>query len=171
MSMPLYLHGPPLASQIWSTSFILNDARCSGSDAAAMKYLLIRASAATRPTNSSTTAVIAGLPPSRSYNDFSLAGAPLTAPHTPTRTIKKLANCIFILRGGAGDPQLSHAVLQRGPLHPKPNRRAIRSAENPFRIFKGGQDVLTISLFQRIVLPRSCGCRANFELTPVYPQY
>src|SRR5579859_6689416 len=64
--LPLYLHGPPLAWQIWSTRFILNFASRFGSEAVCLKKPLIRLSAATRPTNSSTTAVIAFLPPSRS---------------------------------------------------------------------------------------------------------
>src|SRR5437867_12626873 len=71
MFLPLYLHGPPLASQIWSTRFPLNFFRRAASDAVAAKKPLIRLSPATRPTNSSTTAVIAFLPPRRSYSDFS----------------------------------------------------------------------------------------------------
>src|SRR5438105_4633084 len=67
MFLPVYLQGPPAASQIWLTRFVLNLASLFGSDAVALKKLLIRASPAQRPTNSSTTAVIAFLPPRLLY--------------------------------------------------------------------------------------------------------
>src|SRR5713101_2186590 len=58
---PVYLHGPPDASQIWFTRFILSLAISVWA-----KNALMRVSAATRATNSSTTAVIASFLPSRS---------------------------------------------------------------------------------------------------------
>src|SRR5216684_871446 len=66
MDLPAYVQGPPPAWQIWSTRFPLNVAIRFGSEAVNAKNLLILASAATFATNSSTTAVMAFLPPSRS---------------------------------------------------------------------------------------------------------
>src|SRR6185295_6685251 len=84
MVWPLYVQGPPVASQIWSTSMVLS----CGMFASA-KRLLMRASPATLPMKSSTTAVIAGLPPSRSYRGFfSIVAESCPAqPAASTRTV------------------------------------------------------------------------------------
>src|SRR5215471_8069105 len=88
MSFPVYLQGPPLASQIWSTSLALKE----GTSVLAKKRLM-RRSAATRATKSSTTAVIAGLPPRRSYNDFGPVAICSPVVAQPTR-IPKLSTPI-----------------------------------------------------------------------------
>src|SRR5215510_14386445 len=59
------MHGPPLAWQICCTS-----RNFSRGILVLAKNPLIRRSRATLPTNSSTTAVMAGRPPSRSYSVF-----------------------------------------------------------------------------------------------------
>ena len=52
MDFPLYLQGPPAASQIWSTRFFLNFASFAGSATSALKNVeLIFASAATLPNS------------------------------------------------------------------------------------------------------------------------
>src|SRR6516164_8284592 len=67
-------------------------------------------------------------------------------------------------RGRAGDTQLSHAVLQCSALHPQTNRRAVRPAEHPTRIAKNGQNVLSLGLFQRVVLLWAARRCARFQL-------
>src|SRR5215468_10844565 len=63
--MPVYLHGPPVASQICSTSFISRPARSVWAN-----MPLIRLSLATRcSTKSLTTRAIASFLPSRSYSE------------------------------------------------------------------------------------------------------
>ena len=49
MLLPLYLQGPPVASQIWSTSLALKLASRLGSAAVCLKNALIRLSAASGP--------------------------------------------------------------------------------------------------------------------------
>src|SRR5712691_6372123 len=83
MSLPVYLQGPPLASQIWSTSLALKE-----STSVVAKKQFTRRSTATRAVKSSTMAVIAGLLPRRSYKDFSLLAicSPVVAqPVKPTK--------------------------------------------------------------------------------------
>src|SRR4029079_16456158 len=63
MSRPEYVHGPPVASQTWSTRLAFRRAMSVRAN-----LPLIRESAAQRATKSSITAVIASLPPRRSYS-------------------------------------------------------------------------------------------------------
>src|ERR1700729_3448282 len=98
MSLPVYLQGPPAASQIWSTKFFLNLASRFGSDAVALKKLLMRLSAATRPTKSSTTATIAFLPPRLLYNvSLPAAGDNGASASQPASSAGKVYFRIFLL--------------------------------------------------------------------------
>ena len=77
------------------TSFILNDARCFGSDGGHEVFVDPRVGG--NPSDEFIDdGCDSGLPPSRSYNDFSLASAPLIGLHTPTRTIKKVAKLLHL---------------------------------------------------------------------------
>src|SRR5262249_36993533 len=80
MSLPVYLQGPPLASQIWSTSLALKE-----STSVVAKKRFTRRSTTTRAVKSSTTAVITGLLPRRSYKDFSLLAIGPTVLAQPVR--------------------------------------------------------------------------------------
>src|SRR5262245_29212475 len=65
MDIPVYLHGPPDA---WQRNSEISDLRCTGS--VLVKNLLTRASLAARLMKSSTTALMASIPPSRSKSGF-----------------------------------------------------------------------------------------------------
>ena len=52
---------------------------------------------------------------------------------------------------GAGEPQLTQAELQGGALHSQAHRCTVRPAQYPPRLFKHGQDVLTLGCFQGVV--------------------
>ena len=66
MSLPVYLQGPPLGLADLIDQLALEAGKPFRVAGGCGEEALIRVSAATRPTNSSTTAVMAGLPPSRS---------------------------------------------------------------------------------------------------------
>src|SRR6476469_5222818 len=77
MSRPVYVQGPPVASQTWSTRLAFRRGTSVRTN-----LPLIRASAAQRPTKSSITAVMAALPPRRSYSDPAIAQPPSGASPT-----------------------------------------------------------------------------------------
>src|SRR5207245_5992613 len=67
MLRPVYRQGPPVASQTWSISILVSRAR-----SVLANFRLIRSSPATRSRKLPTTAVIASIPPRRSYSESAM---------------------------------------------------------------------------------------------------
>src|SRR6266480_5013331 len=67
MLRPVYWQGPPVASQTWSMSILVSRAR-----SVLANFRLIRSSPATRSRKVPTTAVIASIPPRRSYSESAM---------------------------------------------------------------------------------------------------
>src|SRR5215469_8373147 len=72
MLRPVYLHGPPVAWQIWSTNSLI-----SRSLLVLANFRLMRSSFSWRSTTARTTAVMASVPPSRSYRERSTVPPPV----------------------------------------------------------------------------------------------
>lgn len=81
MLRPVYLHGPPVAWQIWSTNSLINR-----STSVLAYFWLMRSSFSWRSTTTRTTPVMASVPPKRSYRERTTVPPPLCCSHQRTRT-------------------------------------------------------------------------------------
>src|SRR5215472_3499271 len=96
MLRPVYLHGPPVAWQIWSTNSLI-----SRSLLVLANFRLMRSSFSWRSTTARTTAVMASVPPSRSYRERSTVPPPL---------------CCRYQRSWTGPPVPQHRNTDNTPL-------------------------------------------------------
>src|SRR4030095_14576117 len=117
MFLPVYLHGPPDAWQIWLTKLVLNFCSLAGSLAVSAKNLLIRVSVAQFLTNSSTTAVIAFFPPRRGNSDFDLISWAEAILRHPAATAAAIATTIKLLRICLYSPSICLITRGSEPQH------------------------------------------------------
>src|SRR5437764_13814427 len=107
-----------------------------------MHRRLMRLSAATRATNSSTTAVIAGLPPSRSYSDPTGAAGSAAAAAPEAGAAVWAAEGVAVAGGGASEPLVAQPAtcirVASAAMPTTPRRAAGFRTNRKLRVFDIG---------------------------------